>query len=72
MTDKVGPMGLTEAEAKEFHGLYMQYMFLYVAVAAVAHLLVWMWRPWFGAPKPMLSSLEGVGHTIASSLSFLV
>jgi hypothetical protein len=50
----------------------MQYLFLYVAVAAVAHLLVWMWRPWFGAPKPMLSSLEGVGQTIASSLSFLV
>ncbi len=71
-SDKVGPQGITEEEAKEFHSLYMQYATLYALVAVVAHILVWMWRPWFGAAKPMLSSLEGAGQSIVSTISFLV
>lgn len=71
-SDKVGPQGITEEEAKEFHNLYMQYTTLYVIVAVVAHILVWMWRPWFGAPKPMLSSLQDGGQSIATAISFLV
>jgi light-harvesting complex 1 beta chain len=39
--------GLTEAEAKEFHGFFMQGTLGFVAISAVAHLLIWMWRPWF-------------------------
>ncbi len=71
-SDKVGPQGITEEEAKEFHSLYMQYAALYGFVAVVAHYLVWMWRPWFGASKPMLSSVQDAGQSIASAISFLV
>jgi light-harvesting complex 1 beta chain len=39
--------GLTREEAKEFHRLFMMYTLFYVAVAVVAHFLVWSWRPWF-------------------------
>lgn len=38
--------GLTEEEAKEFHGLFMFGFTVFTAVAAVAHFLVWLWRPW--------------------------
>ncbi len=38
--------GLTEAEAKEFHRIFMGSFLLFTAVAIVAHILVWMWRPW--------------------------
>jgi light-harvesting complex 1 beta chain len=39
--------GWTEAGAKEFHGLFVTSTMIFVAVAIVAHILVWMWRPWF-------------------------
>ena len=39
---------LTEAEAKEFHKLFVMSMGFFTTVAVVAHVLVWAWRPWFG------------------------
>lgn len=38
--------GLTESEAQEFHAIFMKSFMLFVGVAVVAHLLVWLWRPW--------------------------
>lgn len=38
--------GLTEAEAKEFHGHYMGGLIAFTAIAVFAHILVWAWRPW--------------------------
>jgi len=38
--------GLTDDEAKEFHGIFMQSFTYFVGVAVVAHILVWGWRPW--------------------------
>jgi light-harvesting complex 1 beta chain len=40
--------GLTEAEAREFHGYYMTGLIGFTAIAVVAHILTWLWRPWFG------------------------
>lgn len=39
--------GLTEAEAKEFHRIFMGSFILFTVVAIVGHFLVWNWRPWF-------------------------
>jgi light-harvesting complex 1 beta chain len=39
---------LTEAEAKEFHKLFVMSMGFFVTVAVIAHVLVWAWRPWLG------------------------
>jgi light-harvesting complex 1 beta chain len=39
--------GLTANEAKEFHSLFMMGFIGFTAVAIVAHILVWNWRPWF-------------------------
>lgn len=48
MNDKGGSLtGLTEAEAKEFHGFMMQGTLGFGAVSLLAHILVWAWRPWF-------------------------
>lgn len=38
--------GLTENEAQEFHGIFVKSFMGFTAVAVVAHILVWMWRPW--------------------------
>jgi light-harvesting complex 1 beta chain len=41
-----GMSGLSEAEAKEFHGMFVKSFLLFTAVAVVAHFLAWQWRPW--------------------------
>jgi light-harvesting complex 1 beta chain len=38
--------GLTEAQAKEFHGIFVASFLGFTAIAIVAHVLAWMWRPW--------------------------
>jgi light-harvesting complex 1 beta chain len=47
MADKSSISGLTDAEAEEFHRYYMQGFIGFVAVAVIAHVLVFAWRPWF-------------------------
>jgi len=47
MADKSSISGLTDSEAEEFHRYYMQGFIGFVAVAVVAHVLVYAWRPWF-------------------------
>lgn len=45
--DRTGSLsGLTETEAKEFHGIFMTSFIGFTVVAIVAHVLVWAWRPW--------------------------
>jgi light-harvesting complex 1 beta chain len=39
--------GLSEAEAKEFHEQFKTTFTAFIGVAAVAHLLVLIWKPWF-------------------------
>jgi light-harvesting complex 1 beta chain len=38
--------GLSEQEAKEFHGVFMTSFIAFTVIAVVAHVLVWNWRPW--------------------------
>ncbi len=45
--DKRGSLsGLTETEAKEFHGIFVTSFIIFTVIAIVAHFLVWQWRPW--------------------------
>ncbi|MEM8730279.1 MAG: light-harvesting antenna LH1, beta subunit [Pseudomonadota bacterium] len=39
--------GLTDEEAQELHAVYLSGMWLFVAVAAIAHLATFIWSPWF-------------------------
>lgn len=47
---------LTASEAKEFHKLFVLSMGFFTFIAIIAHLLVWLWRPWLGASLPMQSA----------------
>jgi light-harvesting complex 1 beta chain len=38
--------GLSDEECQEFHSYYMQGFMIFTAIAVVAHILVWIWRPW--------------------------
>jgi light-harvesting complex 1 beta chain len=58
--------GLTEQEAKEFHGLFMFGFTVFTAVAVVAHILVWMWRPWLPTVRGYTSLSDGSVQTLAT------
>ena len=40
------PSGLGEGEAKEFHRIFVTSFVAFTAIAVVAHILAWFWRPW--------------------------
>ncbi len=45
--ERMGPgTYLTPDEAKEFHKLFIVSFGIFTAIAIVAHILVWMWKPW--------------------------
>jgi light-harvesting complex 1 beta chain len=62
--------GLSEAEAKEFHGIFVTSFMIFTAIAVVAHILAWMWRPWLPGPKGY-AALEGVTQTVAHTFNLL-
>ena len=63
--------GLTEQEAREFHRIFMTSFAIFVAIAIVAHILAWMWRPWLPGPNGYASMLEGVQLAINHVMSYV-
>jgi len=56
--------GLTEAEAQEFHSLFVSGFIVF------AHILVWSWRPWIPGPKGYVL-LDGAAATIHHAISLI-
>ena len=55
--------GLTDTEAREFHSIFITSFIVFVAIAIVAHILVWVWRPWLpGEGGYRQSMLDGAQH----------
>lgn len=45
--ERFGPGAyLTPEEAKEFHKIFVSSFIIFTIIAIIAHVLVWMWRPW--------------------------
>ena len=62
--------GLTEAEAQEFHGLFVRSFIAFLVIAIIAHILAWMWRPWIPGPKGY-AMLDGVSTAVHGLLPFV-
>ena len=63
--------GLTEAEAKEFHGIFMTSFIIFLVIAIVAHILAWQWRPWLPGAKGYSSLVDGFNVAVSTVLPFL-
>lgn len=58
--------GLTENEAKEFHSIFITSFIGFTIVAVIAHILVWMWRPWIPGPNGYaMNALDQVQTALA-------
>ena len=65
--------GLTETEAKEFHGIFTSSFIGFVVVVIIAHFLAWQWRPWLPGPGGYATSwLNDAGGLISHTISQLV
>ena len=64
--------GLSEAEAKEFHKIFLGSFIAFTLVAIVAHILVWNWRPWLPGPNGYAELVTHVKVAQQSFMSFLV
>lgn len=67
----VAMTGLTENEAREFHSLFMTSFIAFTAIAIVAHILVYMWRPWLPGPNGYRSAIESLTQFAGSLQSFI-
>jgi len=65
--------GLTENEAQEYHKYFIQGFMIFTAIAVVAHILVWMWRPWIPGDEGyvVVSSLSKATETISAFLPLI-
>jgi len=63
--------GLSENEAKEFHKIFVVSFIIFVAIAVVAHILAWQWRPWLPGPEgyAMIDSASAAVSSFVSSIS---
>lgn len=66
-----GLSGLTDEEAKEFQSGFITVFVFYVAVALIAHVLTWMWRPWFAGPEGYqeLGAVQTVVENVVTMLA---
>jgi light-harvesting complex 1 beta chain len=62
--------GLTENEAREFHGIFMTSFIVFLVIAIVAHILAWQWRPWFPGANGYVSMIDGVKAAVSTVLPY--
>ncbi len=61
--------GLTEPEAREFHSIFVTSFIVFTVVAIVAHILVWLWRPWLPGVRGYTTSMIDGAAAFASMLT---
>jgi light-harvesting complex 1 beta chain len=70
--DRSGSLsGLTEPEAKEFHRIFVTSFLIFTAIAIVAHILVWQWRPWLPGPRGYSAIEDGVNYAVTTFMSLV-
>ena len=62
--------GLTEQEAKEFHGIFMTSFIIFTVIAVVAHFLAWQWRPWLPGANGYASIVHDAKDVALASIAF--
>ncbi len=61
--------GLSEQEAKEFHGIFMTSFIIFTLIAVVAHFLAWQWRPWLPGASGYASIVNDAKEVVMAYLA---
>lgn len=69
--DRFGPGAyLTPEEAKEFHKIFVSSFIAFTIIAIIAHVLVWMWRPWLPGVNGYAALDDGIRMAQATMMPF--
>lgn len=69
MTDDKGSIsGLSDSAAKQFHALFITSFVVFTGIAIAAHILAWLWRPWFPA-LPTTGMIDAAQAAVVTMLS---
>lgn len=60
-----------KADSKAFKGIFLISFVLFLAVALVAQLLTWKWRPWLPGAEAEKSLFGGVKSSVYTFMSYL-
>jgi light-harvesting complex 1 beta chain len=63
--------GLSDSEAREFHKIFVTSFLIFTGIAVLAHILVWMWRPWIPGPNGYSALVDGA-RDVAMNIAHLV
>ncbi|MEQ8858865.1 MAG: light-harvesting antenna LH1, beta subunit [Pseudomonadales bacterium] len=71
MSQSGAASGLSDEEAKEFHGIFVTSFIAFTVIAIIAHILAWMWRPWLPGPDgyAMIDNAQSAAISIISYLA---
>lgn len=69
--EKKSLSGLTDDEAREFHGIFMTSFIIFTVIAIIAHVLAWNWRPWLPGSQGYASLIDGVRGAVNTIMPFL-
>jgi light-harvesting complex 1 beta chain len=72
MADNNSWSGVSDQEAQEFHNFYLQGTTLFTLVAIVAHVLVWLWRPWIPPAGGYKAALLDGATTVLSTVQTFI
>jgi len=64
--------GLTDEQAQELHAVYMSGLWLFAAVALVAHLATYIWAPWVIFDPRRVFVAQGVFLFLLAAMIHLV
>lgn len=65
-SEKGSYSGLSDAQAQEFHKIFVTSFLIFTAIAVGAHVLAWMWRPWLPGPNGygMIESVQSAAQSM--------
>ncbi len=66
--DRISLSGLTRPEAAEFNKFFLTSFLVFTLIAVIAHILVWMWRPWAQSGGAMNTSMIDAVRPLLSML----
>ena len=61
--------GLSDSEAREFHGIFITTFILFTVIAVVAHFLAWQWRPWLPGASGYASIINDAKDVTAAYIA---
>ena len=63
--------GLDDKQAQEFHEGFIKSFLIFTGICLLAHILVWIWRPWIPGDEGYASLMDSATTVASAVLPYL-